>query len=625
MQQSLITSFKTDIVRIYGIVYTLVAAPMVFYGIAYIELISGHTKPLFSLLAVTMAITLTISFVVQGKAHGKLFAFLRGTSRIDGSYLKKIAYQYPLYLVGVMSFCWIALLNVIVFLPLFFMYQGKISDLLVINILLLSCALMSVPMTYFIAERSASKFLSLPEVRKLNEPSDVLRLSLTVKILAICLIIILTLLLNVTGAVLLSIFYKLGQAEIAVNLLVIGVQGVIATAVISVLFARSIKNPIANMQECTELVRDGNLTSSVPVLSRDELGDASSAFNVFIDRLSSTVSEIKSSVSVTDENVVNLARAMANTGSSVSEINLISQEVQSSITGQADIIGEVSGTIREIALIIERQDARIREQSGSVSESSSAIEEMIASIKSIAGNLGKSAVQVDGLKSAVSVGSGNIAELKETVRVLNEQSDSVYEANAIIKNISAQTNLLAMNAAIEAAHAGDAGSGFAVVADEIRKLAESSNQQSKLITESIKSLKRAIDSAVRTTGQAERSFGAITDSVSVVSGLDEEIKQSIDEQSSASSQILQALSGINVITTDVKDGSAKMISGSNAILGKVETLVAITEKVKRAALDVVGKAHDVKGNADESLELLSLCAEYTKRIDELMAFFRVAV
>ncbi len=626
MHKDVVSSFRLDIFKIYGIVYTLVAAPMAYYGIAYVELISKHTGTVLPLLALTMAITLSVSFAVQRRSHRALFPFLRGakSASFDGKALKRVAYRYPGNLVGVMTFCWIALLDIVAFGPLMLIYSGSMTDFLVINVLLMSCALMSIPMTYFIAERSTARFLSLPEVRALEEPEDVPRLSLTAKVMAICLIIILTLLLNVTAAVILSVVYGLGQTEIAVNLLVIGVQGVIATAVISILFARSIKLPIANMRGCTELVRDGDLRDTVPVLSRDELGDASESFNVFVKRLSASVRDIKKGVSDTGSNVVDLARAMGNTGSSVSEIHLISREVQDAVTSQASIIEEVSRTVSEISGIIDRQDGRIQEQVGSVSESSSAIEEMIASIRSIAGNLAKSSVEAEGLSRAVRTGSGNIAELKQTVRVLDEQSDSVFQANSIIKNISAQTNLLAMNAAIEAAHAGEAGSGFAVVADEIRKLAESSNIQSKLITESLKSLKTAIDKAVRAADQAERSFGDITGSVQAVSGLETEIKHSVDEQSSASAQILQSLSGINAITADVKEGSSKMLSGSRAIQERVTRLVELTERVKKAALEVVEKAGDVKSNADESLELLALCAEYSKRIEELVEFFKVS-
>ncbi len=314
---------------------------------------------------------------------------------------------------------------------------------------------------------------------------------------------------------------------------------------------------------------------------------------------------------------------MEDTGRSVDEIHRFSTGVEASVTDQAAIVTGVTATIRQIARTIENQDRRIGEQASSVAESSSAIEEMIANIQSISGNLKTSAQEFERLQTALSAGNRNVDALKSNVLVLSEQSDSVFQANSIIKHIAAQTNLLAMNAAIEAAHAGDAGQGFAVVADEIRKLAEVSNHQSKLISDSLKVLKHTIDQAVAMTGSTGSSFEVILSSVQTVNGLELEIKHAIDEQSTGGSQILKTLSGMNEITAEVKSGSTQMLTGSNKILSEAVDLLGITTRVKEAAAGVVDKAMMVKKNTGEAMSLLVRNTENMQKIGGKVSFFKV--
>lgn len=180
-----------------------------------------------------------------------------------------------------------------------------------------------------------------------------------------------------------------------------------------------------------------------------------------------------------------------------------------------------------------------------------------------------------------------------------------------------------MNAAIEAAHAGEKGKGFAVVADEIRNLAEVSNQQSKLISNSLKVLRRTIGEAVRMTANTGTYFDAITTSVQTVSNLENEIKSAIDEQSSGGSQILSALSGMNEINTEVQDGSTEMLTGGTMILSKITNLLDITERVRDAAVNVVEKAQIVNDNTSTAVNLLIKNEENMKRINEQTGFFTV--
>jgi methyl-accepting chemotaxis protein len=377
------------------------------------------------------------------------------------------------------------------------------------------------------------------------------------------------------------------------------------------------------MKESADFIKIGNLSLTIPRLSNDEIGDASISFNVFLNKLSGIISNIKTSVKDTCNNVDMLQSAINNTNSSIEQIKQISDEVQIKITDQGYVITNVTATMEQITHTIENQDNKINEQSSNVLESSSAISEMIANIQSIAVNLKNSSGEFEILQNAINDGNSNVERLKETVFLLNKQSDGVIEANEIINNIASQTDLLAMNAAIEAAHAGEYGKGFTVVADEIRKLAEVSNQQSKLISENLKNLKDSIDQAVNISVKTANSFEIILKSVGIVNNFEKEIKNSIDEQSSGSTQILHALTDINQIMEEVHTGSKEMLKGGKAIIGETADLVDITKMVKSSSLDIIEKIKLVEQNSNQSLELFKLNKENTEKIDEQVGIFKV--
>ena len=153
------------------------------------------------------------------------------------------------------------------------------------------------------------------------------------------------------------------------------------------------------------------------------------------------------------------------------------------------------------------------------------------------------------------------------------------EINSVMENIASQTNLLSMNAAIEAAHAGEAGKGFAVVADEIRKLAENSGEQSKTISAVLKKIKASIDTITKSTGIVLERFETITKDVETVSNQEAQIRSAMEEQETGSRQILEAVGQLNSVTGQVKTASAEMAADSEDVISQSASLKRITEEV----------------------------------------------
>jgi methyl-accepting chemotaxis protein len=401
-----------------------------------------------------------------------------------------------------------------------------------------------------------------------------------------------------------------------------------ASLVVGIIFIfvlnRKVAKPIKGAADISHDLAEGegNLTIRLDGDRKDEFGDLERGINTFIDKLSTLIVALRDSIRRTGENGDRLLAALNAGAASTGDIRTQASKVKALIMTQAATIAEISATIEGIDRTIEGQNAKIGSQSVNVTQSSSAIEEMMANIRSIATTLQRNAEEFQRLDAYVREGQEKAAQSREIMKELRQQSERASEANEIIQNIASQTNLLAMNAAIEAAHAGEAGKGFAVVADEIRKLAEDSNQQSQVITDNLGKLIDSASLAVGISEETAASLGRINDSVETVTGYEQEIKQAVDEQSSGSTQILQALTNIQDITAEVRTGSGEMLAGSKSIIAEMSRLLALTEDVKASSLEVADKAALVAAKVTESQSIMERNHESLNEMAAQIAVFK---
>ena len=206
-----------------------------------------------------------------------------------------------------------------------------------------------------------------------------------------------------------------------------------------------------------------------------------------------------------------------------------------------------------------------RDMTESVSTSSSAVEEMIANINSINSILEHNAESVGLLDGATRKGMTGIENVAELVSKIEENSNGLSEMSSVIQKIASQTNLLAMNAAIEAAHAGDSGRGFAVVADEIRKLAENSGSEARKISDVLKNVKQLIDATFKDTGDVQKEFSEVVQLSGTVVEQEQTVRRAISEQNEGGKQLLQAVGSMRELTQTVKERTEKLLTDTNAI------------------------------------------------------------
>lgn len=380
---------------------------------------------------------------------------------------------------------------------------------------------------------------------------------------------------------------------------------VLFVIVLSLLILANVMNRLRRVSSGMRDVSSGDadLTRTLDARTKDELGELAGHFNGFVGMLGGLLDRVKTEVRSLKDAMVRLSANTEETASAIRQITANIESLKLQAINQSASVTESSATVEQISKNIAQLYKLIERQSDGVATSSSSIEEMVASIQSVTANIERMGEYYDKLLGKSEAGRNAIETVAKQVRDIDAQSENLQEANSLIAGIAAQTNLLAMNAAIEAAHAGEAGQGFAVVADEIRKLAENAAGQSKTISLNIKGIRTVIEAVVASSGASARTFDDILEQIRILSRLEEEIKYSMQEQSSGSSQILDSLSAINESTTDVRQSAEEMQNGSVTVLTEMRRLLQLASELENGMNEMAAGADEIRRAAQDTNEL----------------------
>jgi methyl-accepting chemotaxis protein len=399
--------------------------------------------------------------------------------------------------------------------------------------------------------------------------------------------------------------------------IILAAAALAASIVIVYLVVTSVTKPIINV---TMNLRDiaegeGDLTNELHISSKDEVGELATYFNRTIGSIATLIKRIKYKVNALTNTGHELESNMEKTAKSVEMIEANFEGMKAKMSKQDESAAAADKAVKTIKDNITNLGRLIESQSESINTSSSAVEQMTANIHSVTRTLIENSKNVTELTGASENGKIGLQGVAEKIKEIAHDSEGLLEINSVMNKIASQTNLLSMNAAIEAAHAGEIGKGFAVVADEIRKLAETSGQQSKTTANMLKKIKASIDSITVSSEEVLSRFQVIDNGVKTVSTHELNIRNAMEEQEVGGKQILESIEKLKEISVSVKKGAEDMMASGDQVSQQTTEFITISNDAMKGMNEIVyGAMKEIKAAVTHVEEMST---ENTRNFEEL--------
>ena len=416
----------------------------------------------------------------------------------------------------------------------------------------------------------------------------------------------------------LQMLYKRVTYIVIVSIIVLIVGILLITVFTSRIFG-TMKTISGAMEEIASGKAD--LTFRIPEHGNNELSQLANHSNSVIESLNRLILQLQDEASILNETGTQLSTKMNEHIDVLTAATQDIGEISNSITEQSEKVEGITQGMQSVENEIKSLDLKLTQQSEAIQQSSSVIEEITANIRSVDKNVNEILGEYNLLVKEASEGQEQQNSVSTQIGNIAQQSEQLLAANTSISSIANQTNLLAMNAAIEASHAGEAGKGFAVVAAEIRKLAETSAKQSDSISHLLQNITEAIDGIVESSKKSSRNFESVGNKIKHLQQLIEEVQGGMNEERIGAENILNTMLTLEGTTKDITSASAHMKGESEQVFESIRILNSLAESTMDKSNNVSFRMEEMKSTAEAAVSASDRNLSATNKVSDMINGF----
>lgn len=401
--------------------------------------------------------------------------------------------------------------------------------------------------------------------------------------------------------------------------------GIIVLSSLYVLFfARSLYRRIRELRSSLSELAEGHFDVALNTKGKNEIADISRYVQRYIDEFSSVIRSVQYSIYESDRLKDTLTSTSEQSASSVEEMTANIDSIGKQITNLNQKLTETGRSVSDIFSRVTELTQQIEDQSSAVSQSSSAVEEMAASIDNVAKITTQRTEASDRLVEVTKTGSDKVTATNEVVQQIAKSVEDIMEIIGIINKIAGQTSILSMNAAIEAAHAGEYGHGFSVVAEEIRSLSDSTNQNAKRIREQLEEISKGALRAQELSDESSSSFSEIQEEVNRFTDSLKEISATTDELSSGTQEMLKATNDLSNATQRIREAGEGIESETRSIDQAMNEIKNFSQEVESGMYEISSGTREIASGMTDLNEISRRNSEQIEELSRSIQRFRLA-